>query len=110
MSVSRLDVPGAPEAPEVSDICKESAVLTWQPPAEDGGTPVTGYIIERCLTTSTRWTRINKEAVEELTYTVKDLVEDNGYMFRISAENKVGAGPPSSPSKPVLAKDPWSKY
>jgi hypothetical protein len=48
--------------------------------------------------------------VTELTYKVNDLVEGSEYEFRVSAENKVGVGPPSSPSKPFVAKDPFSKF
>ena len=40
---------------------------------------------------------------------MKELVEDNEYVFRIVAENKVGAGPPSTVTDAIKAKDPWSK-
>jgi len=71
---------------------------------------VTGYHVERCLATTDRWLKISKGAVTELKFTVSDLVEDNQYQFRISAENKVGVGPPSSPCPPFAAKDAFSKY
>ena len=54
--------------------------------------------------------RVNKELVSVLTYNDKEIIEGNEYEYRICAENKVGVGPPSSPSKPITAKDPWSKY
>ncbi len=104
------DPPGAPEGPEVSEICKDYAILTWHPPASDGGSPITGYSIERRLTSSSRWVKITKELVTELTLKVGDLIEDNEYEFRVVAENKVGAGPPSSATNPVKAKDPWGRY
>jgi hypothetical protein len=82
-------------------------VLTWKVPESDGGSPITGYIIERSLATSLRWLRINKQLVPELTYKATELVEDNEYVFRVIAENKVGQGEASEPTKPVLARDPW---
>ena len=85
-------------------------MLTWKPPKQDGGTPITAYHVERRLTSSARWLKANKEPITELTYNPKDLVEDNEYEFRIMAENKIGVGPPSSPCKPFKAKDPWRKY
>ena len=84
-------------------------VLSWQPPTEDGGTPVTGYLVERRQSSSTRWMMLTREAVAETTYKATDLIEDNEYEFRIMAVNKVGQGPPSSPTKPKVAKDPWCK-
>ena len=47
--------------------------------------------------------------VAELKLKVEELVEDNEFMFRVIAENKVGPGEPSQPSKPVMARDPWCK-
>ena len=99
--------PGPPEAPEVSDVLKTSAVLTWRAPTDDGGTPVTAYWVERRLASSVRWVSVNKDAVTELTYAVKDLVDGSEYEFRVTAENKAGRGPPSAVSQSILAKDPW---
>ena len=104
------DKPGPPEAPIVSDVTKTGCVVAWQPPKEDGGSPLTGYHVERCLAKSDRWLKISKGLVAELKFTVTDLVEGNEYQFRISAENKVGVGPPSSPCPPFVAKDAFSEY
>ena len=104
------DKPGPPEAPTVSDVTKTGCVVAWQPPKEDGGSPLTGYHVERCLAKSDRWLKISKGLVAELKFTVTDLVEGNEYQFRISAENKVGVGPPSSPCPPFVAKDAFSEY
>ena len=38
-----------------------------------------------------------------------EVIEDNEYEFQVMAENKVGVGPPSSPSKPIVAKNPYGK-
>ena len=105
--ISYLDPPGPPSAPEGSEVTKESCTLTWKEPEENGGTPVTGYFIERCTADSTRWLRITKEHVEGTTYDTKDLVEGTKYKFRVVAINKVGEGPPGPESVPILAKDPW---
>ena len=103
------DPPGAPEAPEVTEVFKTSCVVSWQPPAQDGGSPITGYWLERRTKLSTRWVRVNKDLVADTTLNITDLVETNEYEFRVSAENKIGTGPPSAPSKPIVAKDPWGE-
>jgi len=101
------DVPAAPEQLAVTDTSKTFISLSWSPPSSDGGSPVTGYHVERCLTTTSRWIRVGKS--ETTTYTDKEVVEDTEYQFRVCAENKVGVGPPSEPTDPVTAKDPWSE-
>ena len=102
-------VPGAPEAPSITDIYYDSCLVTWQPPLEDGGAPITGYHLERRAEGSTRWVKVNKEQIPNLQLKVTDLVESNEYVFRVAAENKAGIGAFSPPSKPIVAKDPWEK-
>ena len=103
-------MPGPPLDVEVSEVTKESAVITWKAPESDGGSPITGYVVERSLAASARFLRVNKQPVTELKLKVEELVEDNEYVFRVIAENKIGPGEPSEPSKPVMARDPWRKY
>jgi len=95
--------------PKVSEIFKESCMVTWNRPISDGGSPIIGYIIERHQTTSTRWITMTKEAVKDLFYNNTDLKEDNDYVYRITAVNKAGVGNLSPPSQMFKAKDPWSK-
>jgi Fibronectin type III domain len=102
------DVPSAPENLAVTETSKSFISLSWSPPASDGGTPVTGYQVERCLAGSSRWLRVGKS--DTTNYTDKEVVEDTDYQYQVSAENKVGVGPPSEPTRPVTAKDPWSKF
>ena len=58
---------------------------------------------------SNRWIRITREPVSETTYKATDLIENNEYQFRVSAENKADVGPAGPPSEPILATDPWGK-
>lgn len=102
-------VPDAPEAPLVSDITASSATVAWQPPANDGGSPVTGYRLERISGFSGRWVPVTKEIIPDTTFSVTDLVENNTYEFRVIAENKAGQSKPSPPSQNIKAINPWSK-
>lgn len=43
-----LDKPSKPEGPlEVSDIHKEGCKLKWKKPKDNGGVPITGYVVEK---------------------------------------------------------------
>ena len=91
----------------VKETYKDTALITWEPPAVDGGKPVTNYVVERKETMANRWVRTGKERIFPSTeYWVPDLLPGCEYEFRVSAENVVGVGDPSVPSKPIFAKDP----
>ena len=106
----QTDVPGAPEKPEVTGVDRTQITISWSPPESDGGSPVTGYIIEKKETSSKRWTKAVKDSVSETTLTVKDLIEGKEYEFRVAAVNKAGQGPFSSPSEPRITKPPYGEY
>ena len=91
--------------PDVYDVSATSCKLAWKPPDSDGGSPITGYVVER--RTGSRWIQLKLKA-EKPEYEVNDLLEDQRYEFRIIAENKAGQSQPGEPSKPVAAKNPWS--
>ena len=105
------EVPGPPQNPAVSDVCASSAHLSWETPESDGGAPITGYFVERRQTSSSRWLRVTKQAVpaDTLSFDDKELIEDTEYEYRVLAVNKIGEGPPCSPTAPFVAKDPWGK-
>lgn len=100
------EVPDAPQAPVVKEIYKDSALISWLQPA-DGGKPITNYIVERKETKANSWTRAGKDRIYPNTeYWVPDLLQGCEYEFRVMAENVIGVGDPSPPSKPIYAKDP----
>ena len=103
------DVPDAPEAPLVRDVTATSCLLSWQPPVNDGGSPVLGYYVERSSGFSPRWIRINKDLIPDLDLPVDDLIEGNSYEFRVLAANKAGISKPSESSRTIKAVNPWSK-
>ena len=97
-----------PGIPEVTDVTGDSCKLSWTAPESDGGSPLTGYIVERRTGVAGRWVQLKVKPMGT-SMEVTDLYEDQKYEFRVSAENKIGAGKPSEPSAQITAKSIFSK-
>ena len=98
------EVPSSPEWPLVaSDVTKDSVSLSWKPPPDDGGSPITGYIIDKLDLEYGGWVRAAKVPAGTTTYNVPGLVKNHNYNFRVYAENKCGVSEPVELSEPVKA-------
>ena len=71
--------------------------IAWTPPSSNGGTPITGYIVESNEVSSTHWNGIEVNGSSH-TSKITGLVESHSYRFRVAAKNKVGVGPSSEVS------------
>ena len=90
----------------MTEVTKDSATLTWEAPASDGGSPVTSYVIEKRDVSKSTWLSAGTCDKRDLTFTVRKLFEGTEYVFRVAAENKIGVGEFVS-TKPVTAKLPY---
>lgn len=105
------DVPDAPGKPEAVDITKNSVTLKWLPPDNDGGNPIFNYVVESKTAKSYKWLPASQNIqILETSFVVKDLLDGVEYEFRTMAENKAGLSAPSSPSEPIMVKEPISKF
>lgn len=101
------DVPDPPRGLKASDVSRDSVSLSWVTPANDGGSRVISYIIEKCATTAERWERVAQS--RDTRYTVINLFGGTSYQFRVIAENKFGQSAPSETSGPVMTKEDKSR-
>ena len=101
--------PDAPQNCQVKNVTTNSCLITFEPPLFDGGSPVTGYFIEKKQNMGSRWYRVNRESTSNLELKINDLLEGDEYVFRVIAENKAGPGAPSEPCKSFKAKNPFDK-
>ena len=100
--------PSAPEGPlEVSDVTKEGCKLNWKPPADDGGEPIEGYVIEKFDPDVGVWIPAGTSAKPD--FEVKDLTPGHEYQFRVKAVNKEGESEPLVTLAPIIAKDPFGE-
>lgn len=43
-----VDRPSPPQGPmEATDITPDTCTLSWKPPLDDGGSPITNYVVEK---------------------------------------------------------------
>lgn len=104
MKLSLPDEPSAPGKPAVTDWDKDHVDLQWNPPKSDGGSPITGYIIQKKEKGSPYWTNAAHVPSNKTSATVPDLTEGQEYEFRVIATNTAGQSEPSEPSDLVTAK------
>ena len=103
-------MPSAPVNPQVKDVERRAVTLKWFPPANDGGSPVTGYIVEYRVSGKFRWDVANHgDPVVDQRYTVRNLKDGESYEFRIAAVNKAGTGAFAPVDMIVAVKEPVGK-
>lgn len=98
-----FDEPGPPGHLKATDWDKDHVDLAWLPPAEDGGSPITGYIIEK-KDKYGDWEKALEVPADQLKATVPDLIEGQPYSFRVLAVNAAGPGEPSNETPTIIAK------
>jgi hypothetical protein len=97
-----------PAAPEVADVTPTCATLTWQPPMDDGGAPMTSYQLQLAsyiapppssmpLTPQLEYESDEEDCVDEKnlfdgepTWAATCLRPKRVYRFRVAARNAVG--------------------
>jgi len=96
-----LDVPSAPTNLRASQLTADSVTLDWTRPRSDGGSPLTGYVIERRDTASNYWTRVGSVDHRKTTHVVASLRPGAEYQLQVLAENDIGVSDPCTLSTPV---------
>lgn len=69
--------------------------LRWERPKLDGGSPITGYVVEHRRMGSPHWVRATPVAVPQCEVSISGLEPGWRYQFRVFAENIVGRSDPS---------------
>lgn len=98
-----FDEPGPPGHLQATDWDKDHVDLAWTPPKNDGGAPITGYIIEK-KDKFGDWEKALEVPGDQLKATVPDLIEGQPYQFRVCAVNAAGPGDYSNETPTIIAK------
>lgn len=94
----------------VLDTTNSTISLSWTTPANDGGAPILGYLVECKRTDVKDWIRCNvPKNLQDTHYVVTGLLTNSQYQLRVTAVNKVGFSEPCEvPDKPIV-KDIFGK-
>ena len=98
-------VPGAPVMLRLSDVSRNQVTIAWDPPADNGGAPVTGYEYEAAVPCEDNTDTPENESESNCGFTGEDistttstsarvtgLTTDGDYDFQVRAVNLVGKG------------------
>lgn len=116
VAIKLLGPPKSPRGPlEAVDVTKDSCVLKFKPPEDDGGDCLpTAYLLEKMDTKTGLWVPCGKidaptdgDENTEIKVPVKGLEEGQRYQFRVKAINDEGASEPLTTDGSILAKDPF---
>ncbi|KAG9271845.1 titin-like [Astyanax mexicanus] len=99
--------PTPPQMVAITDVTKNSVSLAWTKSKHDGGSRITGYVLEAQKKGTDQWTHVT--TVKSLDFTVKNLNENAEYHFRVIAVNDIGESEPGPVSESVTCKDPFGK-
>merc|ERR1719431_2196849 len=87
-NVNVLDVPSKPRQIQPDEIRAEHVKLSWLPPEDDGGTPITSYLIRYMDIDSGEWVTACTSTTPNATAT--GLKPGHLYQFEVTAINKEG--------------------
>lgn len=104
------DPPSAPGSPYAVETTIESITLSWSKPRDDGGSPITGYVLEKREKGKDRWAAACQTTISDVTFRVTGLKENHQYEFRVAALNAAGQSPFSSCSDGIFALPPPCEY
>ena len=107
--VAIKDRPSPPLNVRPTGTGKDFVIVNWDRPESDGGSPITGYVVER--RDVKRETVIKCEEVKDNVFSLKvgKLVDGNQYIFQVRAINDVGESEPTA-TEPVTAKLPFGEW
>jgi len=104
-----LAVEGPPDPPggkpTVCEVKADSVTLTWYGSVYDGGSVITGYLVEVCQQDLGQWDVLTSEC-NSTSYVIYNLQMEKTFSFRVRAKNIHGYSEPSAVSDPFILTPP----
>ena len=103
-----LGKPSRPIGPlQVIDVRAKKATVKWNKPEDDGGSPITGYVVEKMDLDTGLWVPCGEVGPGEEEKVVEGLQAGKKYKFRVKAVNKEGQSEPLESGEAIEAKNPY---
>ena len=103
-----IDKPDSPRGPlKVSDVYDKGCTLSWNPPEDDGGSPIENYVVEKLDEATGRWVPAGETIGNETSIKIDGLQPNHKYKFRVKAVNKQGKSEPLTTTQSIEAKNPF---
>ncbi len=111
--VPRMQVgpPSVPSGPiRIMRVTRNMLDIHWQPPMDNGGSPIERYIVEKRDADRSHWVQAGTCSPDVTAYCITDLAENQMYYFRVLAENAYGFSEPLECDKPIIPKRVFGEY
>lgn len=102
------DTPGPCKRITITGVTERKCTVSWEIPMEEGGDPVSHYIVERRDTNRLNWVIVEAEC-KTLSCIITNMIKNVEYVFRVRGVNKYGPGVPLQ-SESIIARNLFSKY
>lgn len=109
VTLNVIDLPQPPAScPVAYLLSSHSLVLSWSGPSYDGGSAVTGYVVEVCESpgATDQWRELTAQCKSTSLRVTSGLQPQGEYCFRVRAYNAVGVSEPSQESQPIRMDNP----
>ena len=83
--------------------------LAWESPDSDGGSALTGYVVEKRDMKRADFVFLANVDAATLQCRATRLFEGCDYMFRVFAENQAGLSQPGETDTPITARMPYGQ-
>ncbi len=103
-AVPPAGLPSEPKGLDIEHLSEDAVTLHWLRPADTGGVPLSGYVVEMQEFGTTKWSVASYVDANVTSHTLSNLKKGTEYSFRVRAENPTGTGPPATLIERVVPK------
>jgi len=100
------DLPSAPGTPIRYNSTETSVTIIWTPPQDNGGTPISDYIVYWDAGTGGQFVSLGSSQYANIYTPPYTLITGNLYTFKVLAVNYIGTGPASGTVSVIAANYP----